>query len=243
MSQLLKVSGLIFLILFAVVAGCAEEVVDKAASTSGEGIITRDYTVETFDKIIISTSGDVILTQGSQQSVQIKADQKIIDDLDVSVNGNTLTIKEKKVILPGNTIVIQIKTPEFKAIGVKGIGNIRNNGTIKADSLDLSIEASGVIDLGLDVTDLSSSIEGSGKIGLSGTAENHDISISGSGTVKGYDLETNTTSVTILGSGEAQVMVQDTLNVDITGAGSIKYKGSPKITQNIKGSGLVTKTG
>ena len=69
-----------------------------------------------------------------------------------------------------------------------------------------------------------------------------DASISGSGKVLAAELETNRCDVRITGSGDVEINVKDELDANITGSGSVSYRGNPKkVNTHSAGSGKVRK--
>jgi hypothetical protein len=66
-----------------------------------------------------------------------------------------------------------------------------------------------------------------------------EIYLEGSGSYLGFPLTAENCSVEILGSGDAEVSANKSLDVDIEGSGNVYYKGSPSITEDISGSGKV----
>ena len=91
-----------------------------------------------------------------------------------------------------------------------------------------------------DAEDVTIDISGSGTVVLEGKGDDGDIEISGSGTLYAEDFSTHTFQIEISGSGKCEVNVSQTLDADISGSGSVYYKGNPeKVRSNISGSGRV----
>jgi len=68
------------------------------------------------------------------------------------------------------------------------------------------------------------------------------VRLTGSGSFFGFPLTTNFCDVDISGSGECEITVNERLDVVIDGSGSVYYKGSPLIQEDISGSGQVLDT-
>lgn len=66
-----------------------------------------------------------------------------------------------------------------------------------------------------------------------------EINIYGSGSFMGYPIQVADCRIRIEGSGECEVNVTDELYAAIKGSGNIYYKGHPRITTDIKGSGTL----
>lgn len=65
--------------------------------------------------------------------------------------------------------------------------------------------------------------------------------MSGSGEYHASALATKTALVQISSSGNAELMVSDVLQVQISGSGTLRYSGDPRVTQDATGSGKVIK--
>jgi hypothetical protein len=89
---------------------------------------------------------------------------------------------------------------------------------------------------------LAVDLSGSGKITVGGVVDQQDLAISGSGEYQAKDLQTKIASADISGSGNATVTVSDKLDAQLSGSGQLTYYGNPpEVTQEVSGSGRVTK--
>jgi hypothetical protein len=197
---------------------------------------TRD--VPRFHSIRLEVHGDVTVTQGKDQLLEIQADADIISRLRTKVKNGTLIISSVGNIRRSLLLEIDIEMEEIRGLSISGSGSIQARNSIKANTVDLKVSGSGDISLQVEAKNVSSKISGSGVIDLAGEVYNHTIDISGSGDVEAYDLITEETSVKISGSGDCMVNVDENLEVTISGSGDVQYKGSPKV--NFKGSGSGT---
>jgi hypothetical protein len=86
------------------------------------------------------------------------------------------------------------------------------------------------------------SVSGSGKVEASGTANEIKATISGSGKILAADLEVDKCEVRISGSGDVEINVKNDLDAQISGSGSVTYKGNPsRVNSHASGSGHVRK--
>lgn len=170
-----------------------------------------------------------------------------IEGLDVSGSGDL--IGEGKFITGAlelrvsgsGSMDIQAEARGDVEADVSGSGNIRLKG--KCVSLKSDVSGSGKVRLDLAVnTQASFGISGSGKIEASGSADRVKTSISGSGGLRGANFETRTCDIRIAGSGDVEIGVSEELDANITGSGSVAYRGNPnKVHSNSSGSGRVRK--
>ena len=179
--------------------------------------ITVYITVKDIEAISVGGSGDII------------GETKIIaGDLDLNVSGS------------GNMKIEAEASGDVEA-DVSGSGNLSLKGKCKEFNSDVS--GSGKVLLMINVGgDADFGISGSGKIEASGTAASVKANISGSGKVLASNLETNRCEVRISGSGDVEINVKTEIDANISGSGSVSYKGNPsKINSHSSGSGHVKK--
>ena len=85
--------------------------------------------------------------------------------------------------------------------------------------------------------------DGTGNIELAGTVVKQEIDLRGTGGYDAPDLESQTASVQVTGTGSVIILVLDALDVEITGISKVSYYGNPDVTQNITGTGSLTSLG
>jgi hypothetical protein len=206
---------------------------------------TDKRTLPPFTEISLRINGDIHLTQGDGQSVEIKAKSSTINKLITEVKDRKLVIRFSatdswfKNWNPGK-VDIFITIPQIDALSVSGSGSILSDDEISSRILDLAVSGSGDIRLtDLSTEKVSAAISGSGDIYLEGsdTADALDAAISGSGDIKASGLKAKNVNVKISGSGDCDVYAVDQLKVRVIGSGTVRYDGNPQIDSNVSGSG------
>src|SRR6478609_5771556 len=174
-------------------------------------------TVKDIEALSVSGSGDLIV-QG-----KINA-----SDLDLNVSGSGSLQLEAAV--SGNL-----------EADVSGSGEILLKGSCK--NYDSDISGSGRIEIEVAISETASfGVSGSGKIQASGSAREVKTNISGAGKVLAANLETTKCEVRISGSGDVEINVKDELDANISGSGSVSYKGNPNhVNSHASGSGHIRK--
>lgn len=189
---------------------------------TGQGeIVKKKLNVDNFHSLGLGINATVYLTQGSSHSVEIEAQQNIIDNLELEVENGSWNIEGKKRIKDYKAVVIHITMPTVKALSIGGSGKILGKSDFK------------------NLEELKVSIGGSGEVSLAGSATTTSISIAGSGKVDVRQLGSASSKVSIAGSGDAFVDVKDKLTVSIAGSGSVFYNGKPSVKTSVAGSGKV----
>ena len=76
---------------------------------------------------------------------------------------------------------------------------------------------------------------------LSGAANDFEAFITGSSRLNAFGFTAKNVKINIEGNGFASISVVDRLKVNITGSGTVYYKGNPLVTSIITGTGRVEK--
>lgn len=184
-------------------------------------MVKKKLDLAQFHSIGLGIKATIYLTQGAQQSVEIEAQQNIIDNLKLDVENGSWSIEGKKRIKDYKDVVLHITIPTVKALAIGGTGKIVGKNEFNK------------------LEELKISIGGSGEISLAGSARSTHISIAGSGKVDVRQLNSGSSKVSIAGSGDAYVEVKDQLNVSIAGSGNVYYSGKPSVKTSVAGSGKV----
>lgn len=238
-----SISILISMLIMAItISGCIS--IDSGgiafSSLHGSGeIITEERQISGFNQIHLQGAGNVFLTRGAAQNVQVETDDNIMPFIETRVENSRLIISHaRKNIRPG-VLNIHISAANLRGVSISGSGDITGNEIFSSDTFYADIAGSGDIALKVNAERLESSISGSGSINLSGSTRSYDATITGSGDVDAFDLQTTESSVVITGSGDCRVSVLENLTAKITGSGDVLYKGNPRLSQSITGSGKV----
>lgn len=209
-----------------------------AGSLSGQGpMVEQELDLNAFERVSLSISADVYLKQGDTQSIQVKGQQNIIDNLITDVQDKTWRIRFDRPIRRSQGLKIFITLPYLSGAKVSGSGNIESEHTWQAASFYAGVTGSGNINLLVQTDDLSSKVSGSGNIQLGGSSKEYSAQITGSGNIKAYELVAEHCKVRISGSGDARVDAQEQLDVRISGSGDVMYTGRPRVNSKISGSG------
>jgi Putative auto-transporter adhesin, head GIN domain len=205
-------------------------------------VVKEERKVSSFNAIEVSGAFDVELVQGTAIAVTVEADDNLMDLIRTEVRGNTLVIENKKPIAHSKSLKVYITFTELKSIDVSGAVKIESVG--KFNLTDLSISGSGASDgiLDMDVQKLKIDCSGGGKLKLSGSAKDVEVDASGAVDLYAFDFPAENYKLDISGAGKAEINVSKELNVEISGAASVHYKGNPvKNVQDISGAGSVKK--
>lgn len=208
-------------------------------------MVTETREISNFDNVALRGSGEVVIVQSGEESLVIETDDNILQYITSEVSGGTLILGFE----PGTSnispteLIFTVGVDDLVGASVDGSGDISAR-SLETDSLDVDIGGSGNIKIdNLTAEELAIVIDGSGDVQLAGEVEQQSIDIGGSGEYSAGNLRSDSATVTISGSADAIVWAMKTLDVDISGSGSVDYYGSPRISSSQPGSGSLNSMG
>jgi len=215
-----KMKNLVILPILALltfISSCSKEEV-----IIGSGNLTTETRATShFSKVNSEGVFEVTITQGPSQTLEITADNNILNQVKTRVVNDELHLYlDDNYNYRDLTIQVDIIATNLNSLVNSGVGNIyanevNDNGTFTIDN------------------------SGTGDILIGGSAPNLNIINEGSGDILAFDFYVEHCSVEIEGSGSVETSCSETLTVDIAGSGDVYYKGIPSIDTTISGSGNI----
>ncbi len=204
--------------------GCTSNI-PFSGMVKGSGQVARETRpVSGFTGVDLQTVGDVTITMGEVDSVEVEADDNLLPLLKTTVIGSELVIRQPALakISTGNPIRFTITMKRLDKTSLSGGGDIKING-LDADRVKLDLP-------------------GTGQIVANGKVKTLDVNFPGTGKIVCDGLEAETVVADHSGTGEITIRVRRSLDAHITGHGSINYYGDPtEVTRTITGHGRIIK--
>lgn len=211
-------------------------------------LISEVRTVSEFNSIRLDGAGQLLITQGDGESLEITAEDNLINDLTSEVQDGTLVLgfqdsPLRKTLFPTRPITYTLMVRDLDSITINGAGDLQID-TLQTNTLLLTLNGAGQFKINsLDAQSLEVQLFGAGNIEIGGEVVSQKVKIDGAANYQADNLRTSSTVIEISGLGNGVVWATDSLDVSITGAGNLDYYGSPTVTQNIGGAGNVHSRG
>lgn len=193
--------------------------------------VEKPNTFDKFDKIEIEGMFEVDVTYGSEEKVEIDAPAYMKGQVKARVKSKTLffQVGNNRSLLSAGKVKVHITTAKLNGFSLFGSSSVRLNNSLK--DTELSINSSGAAkfkgDVEVDKVDIE--LSGAAKVNLSGAAESASLDISGAARMNDYTFEVNNLDVDLSGASKVEITCLEGMKGDISGAGSLKYGGSPKV--------------
>lgn len=212
----------------------------------GNGIIkTEDRNVSPFKNVEVSGAINVYVSQGESKPVRLEGDENLLRFIEVLQEGDRIIVRTRPGynLSPTGDLRIYVTSPVYNNMEVSGACDIIGQSKISnPEDLELRASGAGDIKMEVDAPKIKASISGSGSINLRGQTKDVDLELSGAGNAHCFDLLAENTKVEISGAGSAQVFASVKLDAEVSGVGSVTYKGNAaNVSQHVSGVGSVSK--
>ena len=202
----------------------------------------REYPVSNIGAVASSIALDLEIVQDDQESLALEDDDGQLAEVEVSMDGQTVRIRSKSHSTNWKRSVKGVMhVRRIESMHLAGTGSI-TSASIRADDLKATISGSGKVRVRrLDAKDVKVVVSGAGTVDLgSGRVENLSVTVTGAGDVLAGKLRADSGKVAISGAGSTTLWPEKTLDVRISGVGSVKYYGDPQIVEkHVAGVGSV----
>jgi len=179
---------------------------------------TEKRGVSSFKKVDIDGVFDVKIELRKKQSVEITGDDNILPHILTKAAGDTLLITSDRSICPKLSLQVNISQDNIEKLDSDGSNDIRIS-RVKNKRLAFNLNG-------------ASDVRASGETGA------FVARVAGSGSLRAKDLHARDVSISVVGSGDAQVYASGKLDASIEGAGDISYFGNPEnISRSVTGVG------
>lgn len=226
---------------------------------SGYGsIVAEEVEMEAFTAVVNKTVVDVIIEQGETQVVTVEGHQNMINEVSVYTIGDKMYIDLNNHCYRNFQLTVYVTVPTLESVSLKSTGDafvdgfedlnelllstsstgdIYVDGAISANLVELRTSSTGNIEAEIYTDDLFVNITGTGDVKLEGSTIYQDINMSSTGNYEAFDLDSEICDIVCSGTGDAELYVEEELNVTIRSTGDVYYLGSPSVSLNDSGVG------
>ena len=182
-------------------------------------IVTQNRKVGKFTAIRIEGSPTVRFVQGDKFEVKVKGKKELVEKIKTELDGTTLVVSvrskisfnffknNRKKYMP----VVYVTSPDLVGLELAGSGDFICDGAIDTDKLNVELAGSGDVDFNGSVI-----------------CDDLNVELNGSGDVDFKNVETITSSLRLIGSGDIKVAFDNCRDVEssIAGSGDVTLKGN-----------------
>jgi hypothetical protein len=190
---------------------------DHGIFASGN-IVSETRVVDTFNSLDISVPANIYISQEADQNLRIETHENVMRVLETVVLNGELNIRLTRSLRNLDRLDIFVSAEDYERIELSGAATLSTEGCLDLDELNIRVS-------------------GASKINLCGQADVMDVRLSGASDFRSYGMEVQELRAVVSGASDMRVTAEELLDVTISGAASIRYKGYPEIHSDISGAG------
>ncbi len=218
----------------------------------GSGVIeSRDFSLPEFDEVQVEDGFQARLVMGDEYRVVIRADDNIIDDVEVTRRGSAMHIGLEDVHAYDVTLEAVITLPRLDKLTLKEASELEALDVVAAGSLDLSAEdgsslrlsttEEGLAYVNLRCEDASecdvraraqetiAELHDASRGRLTGSSDSMTLLVSDASSLDAREFPVDTLNVRLHDASEAEVFVTDLARGKLSGASELDVYGDPQL--------------
>ncbi|MDO5971441.1 DUF2807 domain-containing protein [Flavivirga aquimarina] len=212
----------------------------------GDDIVTsRDVDITNYSSIKIANGFTAYITfSNTEESIKVEANENLHDYIIATKNNNELIIRFKKnLIIKGKeTLDVYITTKSINNFTVTADSQIYLESTLVEDNVKIKITADSFFsgDLDIDYLDLEATADASAD--LFGNVNILNANLSADAKLSSYDLQVNDLKMKMVADCNANITVNNTIDIEAIADCTLRYKGDATIIyENVKADSRVIK--
>lgn len=194
-------------------------------------IVIEPRVVNSFDRVKLSNAMTVNIVCADVQTLEIKADESLIDDIKTEVvNGELSIYLDGRHTFRGKKrkIEVNITVPTLYSVDASGACDVDVTGFAAED---FYIKASGASDIDLygiiAKGEIKMDVSGASKVRADGIADKITIRAAGASDVSAKNINANIADVHASGASDIEVTAFQEIHANCNGASDIDYYGHP----------------
>lgn len=193
-----------------------------------------------FEGVSVSNAIHVVIVDDTYKGeITVNAPSNVLKSVKTVVENDVLKIYLDKSVRLTNQQKIEVKIPHRKLrnISLSGASKLKASHSFKVEEFKFDISGASTVELNLISNKIIADISGASIATLSGNAQRIFADVSGASVLKSSELKAASATIDASGASTVKIWAIDELNVEASGASSIKYKNTSNVRVKKKTSG------
>ena len=208
-----------------------------------QDIIVNDANAEkralsaSFNAIKVSDGIDLLLTQGSEESLAVSASEpKYLAKLKSEIVNGTLKIYYENAGMIWNSnekrkLKAYVSFKTLEKLQASSGASIKTSAILKISRLELKVSSGALFSSEVNITQLTAMQDSGAEINITGKASELTVEASSGAIFKGYELVSDYCKAKATSGGSVRINVEKELNAKANSGGGIHYKGNAVIKE------------
>jgi hypothetical protein len=199
---------------------------------------TEEYAFANFTRVEISSAFVFEIGYSDSYSIDVTADDNLIDYVQVSQDGETLKIRIGAA--PSFRLVTlraSVTMPRLNGLTVSGASRGTVSDFTPTEGLNITVSGASRVEGDFTAGDIGFDVSGASTVRLEGSADDMVAVVSGASTFNLGDFTVNNADVNVSGASTGTINLDGRLDANVSGASTLLYIGDPVMgTINVSGA-------
>jgi hypothetical protein len=204
---------------------------------------TEGYTFTSFTEVEIGSAFAFEIRQSGSYSINVTADDNVVDYVQVVQDGETLKIR-LGTISPLRLVTLRasVTMPQLRSLTVSGASRGTVSDFSSTDALDMTVSGASRVSGDIAAGDVEFDVSGASTVQLEGSAHNMVAVVSGASTCNLADFPVYDADVNVNGASTGTINLNGRLDANVSGASTLLYIGEPTMGDiNTSGASTLSK--
>jgi hypothetical protein len=242
MTTVVRITIALALALFLTSCGFDINFNDFGSGKKGNGVVVEENREITSDFTVVSASEgiDVYITQDTDFSISVEADENVLDLIGTDIKNGKLRIHAIENIGRATKKVF-VTLPEISSLESSSGAHLTAQNRINTDEITVESSSGSILNAEITANELDIDASSGANIELSGKANKVYIDGSSGANIRARDLVAETCRADASSGANISVNVSEALTADASSGANISYSGDATVTKNKSVSGSVHK--
>ena len=206
-------------------------------------VINKQMEYSDFTVVDVGSAFQVDITQASGYSVIIKASETILDKIDVTKEGNTLTIRAEPNIPITAVYRAEITMPNLTELVLSGASKGTVQGFSSSEAFTINLSAASRLDIqNTNAGNVEIDLSGASTFIAEGSGNDLVSIVEGASRLDLANFPVNNSNIDVSGASQATIKLDGTLDAVVDGASTLYYIGEPTMGDiEISGNSTINK--
>ncbi len=208
-------------------------------ATAANKVVQRDFAVAPFHGVHIVLACDAQLSPASSARVTVSAEPPVQERIRIRVERGMLVVDSQGSFSTQSPVRVKIDFTALDRLQAEGSSHVQLSG-LRGAALDVQVDGSAELKAtGLDLASISVKATGSGNVRLVGRAVRQTLAAAGSSGLHAAGLTGEQAKVQASDAATLEVAASAHLDAAVQDAGTVRYKGRPKLVKRVEDAGTL----
>ena len=197
------------------------------AEKGNGNVISEEREIGNFSAIRASNGLNVYLKQGDKESLKIRTDENLMDNIVTHVKGNVLILKVSESIKRPTKLDVYVTLVDINKLNISSGADVFSDEDLYLENIDITVSSGADAKLNLTAKSVSCSVSSGADAVLMGTTDYFSGSASSGSDLKAKELKAKECKAKASSGGDVSVYASESITAKASSGGDVDYYGEP----------------